>query len=121
MRDFVEEQGGEVLTRHKVDKIVVEKGKVTGVRRGENTFEAPMLLIPTLKYLLELVGGRYLDKEFTRYIKGLKMSPLLLWYFWVRDLSSYPTLIKNLDEGYEIIINSNADPTWHQMVNPVLP
>ena len=39
LRDFVEEQGGEVLTRHKVDKIVVEKGKVTGVRRGENTLK----------------------------------------------------------------------------------
>ncbi len=44
LRDFVEEQGGEVLTRHKVDKIVVEKGKVTGVRRGENTFEAPIVV-----------------------------------------------------------------------------
>ena len=30
------------------------------------------------------------------------------------DLSSYPTLIKNLDEGYEIIINSNADQLWHR-------
>jgi all-trans-retinol 13,14-reductase len=27
------------------------------------------------------------------------------------DLSSFPTLIKNLDEGLEIVINSNADPT----------
>ena len=27
------------------------------------------------------------------------------------DLSDYPTLIKNLDEGYEVVINSNADPS----------
>jgi len=27
------------------------------------------------------------------------------------DLSNYPTLIKNLDDGYEILINSNADPS----------
>jgi len=26
------------------------------------------------------------------------------------DLSDYPTLIENLDEGYSIVINSNADP-----------
>ncbi len=26
------------------------------------------------------------------------------------DLHNYPTLIKNLDEGYEVVINSNADP-----------
>ncbi len=27
------------------------------------------------------------------------------------DLSDYPTLIENLDEGYGIVINSNADPS----------
>jgi len=27
------------------------------------------------------------------------------------DLSDFPTFIKNLDEGYEIVINSNADPS----------
>ena len=115
LRDFVEEQGGEVLTRHKVDKIVVEKGKVTGVRRGENTFEAPIVVANTnaKTTFLELVGEDILDKEFTRYIKGLKMSPSAFMVFLGADvdLSSYPTLIKNFDEGYEIIIKSNADPT----------
>ncbi|MEM1510491.1 MAG: hypothetical protein QW096_11565 [Thermofilaceae archaeon] len=27
------------------------------------------------------------------------------------DLSNYPVLIKNLDEGYKVVINSNADPS----------
>jgi len=27
------------------------------------------------------------------------------------DLSGYPTIIENLDEGYSIVINSNADPS----------
>jgi len=27
------------------------------------------------------------------------------------DLSNYPTLIINLDDGYHLLINSNADPT----------
>jgi len=27
------------------------------------------------------------------------------------DLSHYPTIIQNLDEGYGIVINSNADPS----------
>ncbi len=58
LRDFVEEQGGEVLTRHKVDKIVVEKDKVTGVRRGENTFKAPIVVANAnaKTTFLELVG-----------------------------------------------------------------
>ncbi|MCS7369216.1 MAG: hypothetical protein NDF57_05840 [archaeon GBS-70-058] len=30
------------------------------------------------------------------------------------DLSSYPTLIKNIDENCEIVINSNADPSLAQ-------
>lgn len=41
------------------------------------------------------------------------MSPSCFMVFLGVDmnLSTYPTLIKNLDEGYEIVINSNADLT----------
>jgi len=52
-----------------------------------------------------------LDKNFVDYIKGLKMSSSSFMTFLGvdMDLSKYPTLIKNLDEGCEIVINSNAD------------
>ncbi|MEX2702830.1 MAG: phytoene desaturase family protein, partial [Candidatus Baldrarchaeota archaeon] len=54
-----------------------------------------------------------LDENFVNYIKSLKMSPSCFMVFLGlnMDLSSYPTLIKNLDEGYGIVINSNADPS----------
>jgi all-trans-retinol 13,14-reductase len=32
------------------------------------------------------------------------------------DLSGYPVLIKDIDDGCELVMNSNADPTLHQKV-----
>ena len=61
---------------------------------------------------LELVGEENLDRDFVEYIKKLKMSPSCFMVFLGvdMDLSGYPTIIENLDEGYSIAINSNADP-----------
>ena len=54
-----------------------------------------------------------MSRSYAEYIKGLKMSPSAFMVFLGvdMDLSGYPTLIKNLDEGYEIVVNSNADPS----------
>jgi hypothetical protein len=62
---------------------------------------------------LELVGEENLGREFVEYIGNLRMSPSAFMVFLGvdMDLSGYPSLIKNLDEGFGIIINSNADPS----------
>jgi len=114
LKDVIESQDGKVLTRYKVDKILVENGEVRGVKVGEKILKAPVVVANAnaKTTFLELIGEDKLDKTFVEYIKGLKMSPSCFMVFLGvdMDLSNYPTLIKNLDEDYEIVINSNADP-----------
>ena len=115
LKHFIESHGGEVLVKHKVDKILVEDGEVKGVKVGEKIFRAPVIVANANAKItfLELVGEDNLDKKFVDYIKGLKMPPSAFMVFLGvdMDLSSYPTLIKDLDEGIDIVINSNADPS----------
>jgi all-trans-retinol 13,14-reductase len=115
LRDFVETHGGKVLTNHKVDKILVENGKAIGVRAGQEIFKTSIVVANAnaKTTFLELVGKDNLDKAFMENIQTLKMSPsaFMLFLGVDMDLSRYPTLIKDLDEGYEIVINSNAAPT----------
>jgi len=114
LKDIIESQDGKVLTRYKVDKILVENGEVRGVKVGEKILKAPTIVANAnaKTTFLELIREDKLDKTFVEYIKGLKMSPSCFMVFLGvdMDLSNYPTLIKNLDEDYEIVINSNADP-----------
>ena len=114
LKEFIEYNGGKVLTRHKVDKILVEKGEVKGVRVGNKVFKSPIVVANAnaKTTFLELVGEENLDRDFVEYIKKLKMSPSCFMVFLGvdMDLSNYPTIIENLDEGYSIAINSNADP-----------
>ncbi len=115
LKAFIENNGGKVLTRHKVDRILVENGEVKGAGVGDKIFRSPVVVANAnaKTTFLELVGGDNLDKKFVDYIKGLEMSPSAFMVFLGvdMDLSDYPTLIKNLDEGIEIVINSNADPS----------
>ena len=115
LRGVIEGCGGKVLTKHKVDRILIEDGEVKGVKVVEKIFKAPVVVsnANAKTTFLGLVGEENLDKKFVGHIKSLKMSPSAFMVFLgvEMDLSGYPTLIKNLDDGYEIIINSNADPS----------
>ncbi|RLI41833.1 all-trans-retinol 13,14-reductase, partial [Candidatus Bathyarchaeota archaeon] len=115
LKEFIENHGGKVLVKHKVDRILTEKGEAKAVKVGGQTFIGSVVVANANAKItfLELVGEDKLDKGFVEYIKGLKMSPSCFMVFLGvdMDLSNYPTLIKNLDENYEIVINSNADPT----------
>ncbi|OYT51724.1 MAG: all-trans-retinol 13,14-reductase, partial [Desulfurococcales archaeon ex4484_217_2] len=95
-------------------------GEVRGVRVGDKIFKSPIVVANAnaKTVLLELVGEEYLDREFveyikSQYIKSLKMSPSCFMVFLGvdTDLSNYPTIIEYLDEGLNIVINSNADPS----------
>ena len=115
LKNVIVQYGGTVLVRHKVDEIIVEGGMVRGVRVGDKIFKAPIVVANAnaKTVFLELMDRRHLDKKFVKYIECLKMSPSVFMVFLGvdMDLSDYPTLIKNLDEDYEIVINSNADPS----------
>lgn len=114
LKSFIESHGGKVLVKRKVDKILIENRKVIGVQVGDDIFRAPTVVsnVNAKTTFLELVGEENLGGNFVNHIKSLKMSPSCFAVFLGvdMDLSSYPTLIKNLDEGYDIAINSNADP-----------
>ncbi len=114
LKEPIENSAGEVLLKHKVGEILVENGKVYGIKSLGKIFKAPVVVSNAngKTTFLELVGEDNLNKEFTEYIRSLRMSPSCFAVFLGldSDLSSYPSLIKNLDEGYEIVINSNADP-----------
>lgn len=111
LKEFIEYNGGKVLTRHRVDEILVENGEVRGVRVGNKVFKSPVVVANAnaKTTFLELVGEENLDRDFVEYIKKLKMSPSCFMVFLGvdMDLSGYPTIIENLDEGYSIAINSN--------------
>ena len=114
LRDFIEYNGGKVLLGHKVDKILVENGEVKGVRVGSKVYRSQVVVANAnaKTTFLKLVGEEHLDKEFINHIKSLNMSPSCFMVFLGvdMDLSDYPTIIECLDEGYSIVINSNADP-----------
>lgn len=73
MRKFIENNGGRILTRHKVDKILVEKGRVRGVKVKDKIFRSPIVVVNVnaKKAFLKLIGEEKLDREFANYIKNL--------------------------------------------------
>lgn len=114
LKGFIESHGGKILVSHKVERILTERGKAIGVKVGEKIFKSSVVVanVNAKTTFIELVGEDNLDGNFADYIKGLKMSSSCFMVFLGIDmeLSNYPTLIKNLGEGYDITINSNADP-----------
>ena len=115
LKEVIEGCGGKVLVRHRVDEILIENGEVKGVKVGDKIFRSPVVVANAnaKTTLLKLVGAKNLDRKFVEYIKGLKMAPscFLVFLGVDMDLSNYPVIIENLDEGISIVINSNADPS----------
>ena len=113
LRDFIESHGGKVLTKHKVDEILIENRETSGVRVGEKTFRSSIVISNANAKLtfLELVDKHNLDETFIDYIKGLRMSDSVFVVFLGvdADLSKYPAVTRNRDEGYSIVIGSNSD------------
>ncbi len=74
--EAVRENGGKVVMRAKVEKILVEQGKVTGVVTDKGSFQAPIVISnagiqPTV---LKLVGQEHFDQGFVNYVKDLVPS-----------------------------------------------
>jgi len=115
LKKYIEDHGGTVYTRHKVDKVIVVDGEVRGVKVGDKVFRSRVVVANVnAKTLFEkLVDHEHVDRDYLEYIDSLKMSPSCFMVFLGvdMDLSNYPTIIENLDEGYSLVINSNADPS----------
>lgn len=115
LKEVVEHHGGRVLTRHRVDRILIDKGTARGVQARDTLFTSHVVVsnANARTTFLQLVGENNLDRKYIEYIAGLKMSISCFMVFLGIDmeLAGYPILIKNLDDGYDIVVNSNADPS----------
>ncbi|MBD3230709.1 MAG: NAD(P)-binding protein [Candidatus Lokiarchaeota archaeon] len=72
---IIEENAGTIHIKSKVNRIVIEDNKVKGVEVGkDNTFHPADLVISNADIKTtanELVGSKYLDKEYINYVNGL--------------------------------------------------
>lgn len=115
LRDFIESHGGKVLIKHKVNEILVENREVKGVKVGDKAFRSPVVVSNANAKLtfLELIDRLSLDEPFIEYIKRLRMSDSVFLVFLGvdMDLSNYPAITHNRDEGCLVVIGSNSDPS----------
>lgn len=96
--------GGEVLTRARVEKVVVEGGRVTGVVADGQQFEAPFVvsgagLQPTV---LKLVGEQHFERRYVERIRRLKPG----WgftagrYFLNKGVLKMPMYVAYADDSW---------------------
>jgi prolycopene isomerase len=91
MADVMKANGGEVRTRARVERIMIEDGRVSGVATSDSIFKAPIVVSnagihPTV---LKLVGEGHFDKSYASYVKDLLPS---LGFTSVRYILNKPIL-----------------------------
>jgi phytoene dehydrogenase-like protein len=101
----VEKYGGKLIMRARVEKIIVENGKVTGVVTDKGVYHAPIVISnagiqPTV---LKLVGEEHFDCSYINYVKELVPS-------WGMMGSRYFLSKKVVKEPYGVIFT--ADSPW---------
>jgi prolycopene isomerase len=95
MAEVLKANGGEVKTRARVEKIIIDEDRVSGVATGDSIFKAPIVISnagihPTV---LKLVGEDRFDKSYVSYVKDLLPS---LGFTGVRYILSKPVLTLGL-------------------------
>jgi all-trans-retinol 13,14-reductase len=114
MARAVASHGGTIMYNYRADRILTDRRSVRGVRSGAEIFQAHVVVsnANARTCILQLVeaseaGGLYID-----FIKSLTMSrsAFVVYAGIDDDLSSYPSLIQNMDGDFTILINSNVDP-----------
>ena len=113
LAEYIRSHGGEVLLRRKVERIVVERGRVRGVVANGEFLEAPIVIMNAhVLHLPDLVGEENLPEWYISHIRSLRPSVTAFTvYLGVdMDLSSYPSAIFHVDAGMGVVITSNMDP-----------
>ncbi|MEE8398112.1 MAG: NAD(P)/FAD-dependent oxidoreductase [Desulfobacterales bacterium] len=72
--------GGDVIMGSKVERILIEEGRVRGIETGEGSFHAPIVVSnagihPTV---LKLAGETHFETDYIDYVKGLVPSLALM-------------------------------------------
>ena len=89
--DVFKANGGELLTKARVESITVEEGRVTGVATKDKVFRAPIVVSnagiqPTV---LKLVGEEHFDKSYVGYVKDMPPS---LGFTCIRYIFNKPVM-----------------------------
>lgn len=84
LADAIERQGGKILLRAPVTKILVEQGQVTGVEfdshhLSRSTVRAPVVIsnADLKRTFLDLIGAEFVKPKTVRRIQGYEMAPAL--------------------------------------------
>ncbi len=92
--EAVRRNGGGVMMKTRAEKILIDRGMVTGVVTGKGCFHAPIVISnagiqPTV---LKLVGEEHFDKGYVNHVKDLVPSWALLGYryFLARKVTDAP-------------------------------
>jgi len=91
MADVVKANGGEVKTRTRVERIIIEDGRASGVMTQDSVFRAPVVVSnagihPTV---LKLVGEEHFDRSYVSHVRSLLPS---LGFTGARYILSKPML-----------------------------
>jgi prolycopene isomerase len=83
----VERYGGTVLFGTRVEKILVDRNRVTGIQAGGNPYAAPLVISnagiqPTV---LKLIGADQFAPEYIDWVKNLEMNLANVGYRWFLD------------------------------------
>ena len=109
----IEANGGTVMLSYRADRILTDRRVVRGVRSGAEIFQAHVVVanVNPRTCVLQLVDAHEIGGPYIDFIKSLPMSrSAFTVYAGVdADLTSYPSLIENVDGDFTILINSNAD------------
>ena len=113
MARSVEAHGGTVMLNYRADRILTDRRQVRGVRSGAEIFQAHVVVanVNARTCVLQLVEANEIGGPYIDFIKSLPMSrsAFIVYAGIDSDLSSYPSLIENVDGDFTILINSNVD------------
>ncbi len=80
----VERYGGDLLFRTRVEKIIVDRDKVTGIIAGGVQYKAPIVIsnVGIQPTVLKLIGEERFQPEYVNWVKNLEMNLACVGYRW---------------------------------------
>jgi all-trans-retinol 13,14-reductase len=120
LRDLIRDNNGEVLLRHRVDRIEVAGDAVAGVWVGDDLYASQVVVSNSCirNTVLDLLDPGAVDPGYLSLVRGIEMQEAYGMAFLGvdRDLRGLPSMIRIQDEDSGlfsmITINSNADASY---------
>ncbi len=122
------ESHGEILTRTKVEKVIVRDGKAVGVEAGGETYTARAVVCNApFQNVLDIIDARHLGPELADYARRVEpTSGIVLDFILNRPVSKLASIVMTSEPATMGCMISNMDPslaphgkqlgTWFQFV-----